>query len=117
MIWIALSPVMIITQENSHSLYEYSLWQIPMFFSIYLANTLLQKWVEKFNLPELMKKGTYTVVVALILSIFMVQILMLPNMPYILALLFISWLCNRQALLFIDNYLVFLRFPKGQPQH
>lgn len=73
MIWIALSPVMIITQENSHSLYEYSLWQIPMFSAFIFANTLLQKWVEKFNLQQLMKKGMYTVIFALISSIFMVH--------------------------------------------
>ncbi len=73
MIWIALSPVMIITQENSHSLYEYSLWQIPMFSAFIFANTLLQKWVEKFNLQQLMKKGTYIVAIALISSIFMVH--------------------------------------------
>lgn len=73
MIWIALSPVMIITHENSHSLYEYSLWQVPMFSAFIFANTLLQKWVEKFKLQDLMKKGTYIVIVALIMSIFLVH--------------------------------------------
>jgi DHA1 family multidrug/chloramphenicol efflux transport protein-like MFS transporter len=74
MIWIALSPVMIISHENSHSLYEYSLWQIPMFSAFIFANTLLQKWVVKFNLQQLMQKGIYTVIFNLMLSAALVHI-------------------------------------------
>ena len=73
MIWIALSPVMIIAKENSHSLYLYSLWQIPMFSAFIFANTLLQKWVVKFNLQELMQKGIYMVIFNLMLSTLLVH--------------------------------------------
>lgn len=74
MIWIALSPVMIISKSNSYSLYEYSLWQIPMFSAFIFANTLLQKWVIKFNLQQLMSKGIYTVISNLMLSAILVHI-------------------------------------------
>jgi DHA1 family multidrug/chloramphenicol efflux transport protein-like MFS transporter len=67
MIWIALSPVMIIADAH-HSLYEYSLWQIPMFSSFLFANTLLQRWTERFNLQQLMEKGIYVIIINLILS-------------------------------------------------
>ena len=68
MIWIALSPVMIIADAHQ-SLYEYSLWQIPMFSSFLFANTLLQRLTERFNLQQLMDKGIYIIIVNLILSL------------------------------------------------
>jgi DHA1 family multidrug/chloramphenicol efflux transport protein-like MFS transporter len=74
MIWIALSPVMIISKNSSYSLYEYSLWQIPMFSAFIFANTLLQKWVQKYNLQQLMQKGIYTVIFNLMLSALLVYL-------------------------------------------
>lgn len=68
MIWIALSPVMIIADAHQ-SLYEYSLWQIPMFSSFLFANTLLQRLTNRFNLQQLMEKGIYIVVMNLLLCL------------------------------------------------
>jgi MFS transporter, DHA1 family, multidrug/chloramphenicol efflux transport protein len=68
MIWIALSPVMIIADAHQ-SLYEYSLWQIPMFSSFLFANTLLQRLTNRFNLQQLMEKGIYIVIINLLLAV------------------------------------------------
>jgi DHA1 family multidrug/chloramphenicol efflux transport protein-like MFS transporter len=67
MIWIALSPVMIISSAKN-SLLIYGLWQIPMFSAFIFANTLLQKWIEKVGLDTILKGGVFCVVVALGLS-------------------------------------------------
>ena len=64
MIWIALSPVMIISPEKNSLLY-YGLWQIPMFSSFILANTLLQKWIDKIGMERLMNLGIMIVITSL----------------------------------------------------
>ena len=68
MIWIALSPVMIIADAHK-SLYEYSLWQIPMFSSFLFANTLLQRLTARFKLQQLMEQGIYIIIVNLSLCL------------------------------------------------
>lgn len=73
MIWIALSPVMIIS--NAHkSLYEYSLWQIPMFSAFVFANHLLQRWVEKYELKQLMQTGIAIVILSMISCSIAIQV-------------------------------------------
>lgn len=64
MIWIALSPVMIISPVKN-SLLFYGLWQIPMFSSFILANTLLQKWIDKIGMERLMNVGIMIVITSL----------------------------------------------------
>jgi DHA1 family multidrug/chloramphenicol efflux transport protein-like MFS transporter len=64
MVWISLSPVMIISSTKS-SLLTYGLWQIPMFSSFIFANTLLQRWIEKIGLDRLMHIGVITVILSL----------------------------------------------------
>ena len=66
MIWIALSPVMIIA-DAGQTLYTYSLWQIPMFSSFLFANTLLQHLTAHFKLQQLMEQGIYIIIVNLLL--------------------------------------------------
>jgi DHA1 family multidrug/chloramphenicol efflux transport protein-like MFS transporter len=68
MIWIALSPVMLISTEKN-SLMVYGLWQIPMFSSFIFANTLLQKWIEKIGIERLLNGGTLIVISSLIMSL------------------------------------------------
>lgn len=67
MIWIALSPVMIISSAKN-SLIIYGLWQIPMFSAFIFANTLLQRLIEKLGLDTILKAGVFFVVLALGLS-------------------------------------------------
>ena len=69
MIWIALSPVMLISPDKN-SLMIYGLWQIPMFSSFIFANTLLQKWIERIGIERLLNTGTLIVIISLIMSIF-----------------------------------------------
>ncbi len=64
MIWIALSPQMIIGHGEG-SLMQYGLWQIPMFSSFIFANTLLTRWIDKIGLQKLMKMGILIVILSL----------------------------------------------------
>lgn len=74
MVWIALSPVMIISPEKS-SLFYYGIWQIPMFSSFIFANTLLQKWIDKIGLDRLMNIGIMLVITSLASGILCVKFL------------------------------------------
>lgn len=64
MIWIALSPQMIIGQGDG-SLIQYGLWQIPMFSSFIIANTLLTRWIDKIGIEKLMKIGIVLVILSM----------------------------------------------------
>lgn len=64
MIWIALSPVMIITNAKN-SLFIYALWQIPMFSAFIFANTLLQRLIENIGLDKILSIGVICVLLAL----------------------------------------------------
>lgn len=72
MIWIALSPQMIIGKGDG-SLMHYGLWQIPMFSSFIFANTLLTRWIDKIGFQKLMKMGIYIVIVSLATAILFVH--------------------------------------------
>ena len=67
MIWIALSPVMIITSAKN-SLFIYALWQIPMFSAFIFANTLLQRLIDKMGLDKILDIGVLCVFIALFCS-------------------------------------------------
>lgn len=68
MIWIALSPVMIIVHAHK-SMYEYSLWQIPMFSAFVFATHLLQRLIDKFDIKKIMEVGVLIVILSLVMSV------------------------------------------------
>lgn len=88
MIWIALSPVMLISTEKN-SLMVYGLWQIPMFSSFIFANTLLQKWIEKIGIERLLNGGTLIVISSLIMSI--VSLMIFGMQVYSLIAIFVVY--------------------------
>lgn len=66
-VWIALSPVMIVTRANL-SMFEYGLWQLPIFGTFIAGNVCLQYLTHKTTLIKMMGWGSVLAFLSLLLT-------------------------------------------------
>ncbi len=80
--WIALSPVMII--KVSHlSVYDYALWQLPVFAAGVAGNLVLRKLTYYCNLKKMIEVGLSISACGLALC-YILPVLIAPNFVYLL---------------------------------
>lgn len=65
--WIALAPVMLITQAKL-TVIQYSLWQIPLFGSSIAGNWFLQRLTHRDSLKKILFVGSIISLISLILT-------------------------------------------------
>ncbi|MBP6344372.1 MFS transporter [Neisseriaceae bacterium CLB008] len=57
MLWVALSPVMLVTDLGLSSM-DYGLSQLPVFFGLILGNICVMRWVDRLPLGRTIQIGT-----------------------------------------------------------
>lgn len=65
-VWIALSPVLLVT-ESKLTLLQYGSWQIPVFAAFILGNVVLSKLTYLCSLPKIRLIGSCVVIISLLM--------------------------------------------------